>query len=172
MCLSAVSPSGDEQEEQDENDGHHNFEDNAADSSSCWAESAFAESAVYATTQTQVATGDSQSQLGSPPSMLISDNLPPSILVLGYHVGVLSLQSAKTSAPLCSQPTVSKIKKAVAAHFHPDKGRPSNPTMYQIFNAKCDDLLKPSYDTESWKMFNQVIDSEVKEAQSFLSGRE
>lgn len=99
-------------------------------------------------------------------------DFPPSILIHGYHHGLLDLQQlvdAKTCHPLTNLETVRKIKRKVAKAHHPDKVGADAKDMYQTFNARVDELLKPGVDETAWLNFNKVLELEVVEAVDYLS---
>ena len=98
-------------------------------------------------------------------------SLPSSILILGYHVGLLDIQqleSARTRHPLTNINTVGKIKRAVAVALHPDKVGVDAQNKYSDFNARVDELLKPSDGEEGWQKFQQILNTEADEAEEYL----
>ena len=98
-------------------------------------------------------------------------NLPASLLILGHHLGLLDveqLMSARMQHPLTDLDTVAKIKRAVAVALHPDKVGADAQNKYSAFNARVDELLKPSTGEEGWQRFQQILNTEADEAEEYL----
>ena len=84
----------------------------------------------------------------------------------------LEQASCGESHPLFDLKLVQQIKRKVAMKHHSDKNGDMCSELYQSFNSKVDELLKPTKSPEGWSRWQEALNAERNAAYKFLLSME